>query len=357
MGADKSRHADGPPYHARVPRLALVAGLLAALGTLAGGGAVPAQESLRARCERVENMSQAEKTALLDKKRRFDELSLDDQERLRTFEKQLSQDPDQERLRRILERYHAWLYTLPTTERAEILSLPADQRVKKISELMSAEKANRQRAMAMGRKMNPADLAVIYGWFDTFLDAHAQEILATLPDEPFAKFKKEYDVERDRVVLGRLYAFSRSPDVPRPSPSEEQQLQTQVSKDAREVLADADPERRSQIIRWWIGAAVLSHLGANPSLDELHKFAEESLSEQQRLRLESLPADQMYRELRFLYNQQRFGDPGRQFPWGPGGPAGPPPHPPGDPSEGPKGPPPGGAPPWEGAGPPGRPDR
>jgi hypothetical protein len=150
-----------------------------------------------------------------------------------------------------------------------------------------------------------------------------------------------------------------------------------VSKEAQQVLADADAEQRSKIILRWIGAAVLSRLRTNPSLEELDEFAQNKdfVSDTERAWLESLPRDRMYGELRLLYKQRRFaGDPSRRSPWArePGGDRkprpraggdfeGPPPSMPGDllgKPDGRKGPPPPDAPPpGEPTGPPDSPGK
>jgi len=273
------------------------------------------------RVERIKAMTDDQRKTLLQKKRRFSNLDAAEQQRLRDIHRQLTQDPQATEFRRVLACYSNWLNTLNVTERAEVESLPPDKRIEKIKELVRAQDLKRARRMAGGFQMDPSDLAVIHDWFDQFLDQHAQDILATLPDGPFTELKKNYVADRDRVFLGRLYVQSMSPDLPRPSPEEEDALQAKVSQEARAVLEKAEPHERSRIMRWWIGAAVLSRLRTSPpSLEELHQFAHESLSDSERLRLESLPADQMYRELRFLYSQRRSpGDRGRGFPWGPPG--------------------------------------
>ena len=117
-------------------------------------------------------MSDAEKTALLQKKRRFDELSPAEQTRLRQIHDELAQDPHQAELQRVLERYHDWLRTLTPPERAEVLSLPADKRIEKIQELTRTQEAKRFRRMAGGFMMSPRDLTVIHDWFDKFIDDH-----------------------------------------------------------------------------------------------------------------------------------------------------------------------------------------
>ncbi len=313
------RRQAGPASRRWITRVApLVAGAAAILGC-----AVPAcaDETLQQRAERLARMSDAEKMVLLQKKDRFTALPPEEQQRLREIHDQLSRDPDAAQLQQVLQRYYDWLSMLTAPEQAKILSLPADQRIEKIRELVRAQDARRVRAMASGFQMSPRDLEVIHDWFHAFLEKHAQEILDRLPDPPFGHLKKTYDHQRDHVQLGWLYVQSMSPDLPRPSREEERQLEARVSKHAREVLDQAgSDEARSRIIRWWIGAAVLSRRRISPSIEELHEFAQKSLSDDERARLESLPVEQMYRDLRILFYQHRYGaDRGRLFPWGPRG--------------------------------------
>jgi hypothetical protein len=295
--------------------LGIVSLLLAAATTT-----TRADESLEQRREKLEGMSDVEKTTLLQKKRRFEDLPAAEQDRLRQLRDELLADPRQQELQCVLERYHNWLRTLTPAERAEVISLPADKRIEKISELIRAQDAKRFRMMVSGFMISPRDLSTIHDWFDKFIDDHAPEILASLPDEPFGKLKKEYNPERDRGFLRRVYLGPGSSNLPRPSKEDQVQLLTKVSKEARDMLAKVSEEERSQVIQRWTWAAVWSRMRTNPSPEELQKFAQESLGESERIRLESLPRDRMYRELRFLYGQRRFGgEPNRGPPWGRGG--------------------------------------
>ncbi|MHB8971183.1 MAG: hypothetical protein ACYC3X_17575 [Pirellulaceae bacterium] len=290
--------------------------LLGIVSVLLAAAATRAEESLEQRREKLELMSDVEKTTLLQKKRRFEELPVAEQDRLRQLHEELAADSQQQALQGVLERYHNWLRTLTPAERAEVLSLPADKRVEKINELIRAQESRRFRMMVSGFMISPRDLATIHDWFDKFLDDHAPAILASLPDEPFGKLKKEYDPERDRGVLRRLYFGPGGRNLPLPSKEDEVQLLTKVSKEARDMLAKVSEEERSQVIQRWTWAAELSRMRTNPSPEELLKFAQESLSEGDRRRLENSPRDRMYRELRFLYGQQRFGgEPNRGPPW------------------------------------------
>lgn len=280
-----------------------------------------AMESAR---ERLEGMSDVDKAALLQKKRYFDELSPATQEQLRRIHAELSGDHDRDRLRDVLERYSEWLKTLSPVERAEVISLPAEQRIGKIRDLLRAQETERFHRM-VGGGLDPADLKAIRQWLDDFVDAHADQILATLPPEWRARVPAADDDEPDRrrAFLRAVFLRGGGPNMPRPSAEDEQRLRASLSRDAVAVLNKAESdEDRSRLIQTWIRAADFSRMWAHVSVEELQQFAQESLDDRERDRLETLPRDQMYRELRWLYNQRRFGPSGdwsrRKFPSGGG---------------------------------------
>ena len=99
------------------------------------------------------------------------------------------------------------------------------------------------------------------------------------PNEMFGKLKKDYEPERDRGFLRRLYLGPGPPNLPRPSQDDEAQLRTKVSKEARDMLAKVSAEERSQVIQRWMGAAVFSRMRTNPSTEELQAF-QESLTQE-----------------------------------------------------------------------------
>ena len=117
----------------RVRRVTIVG---ATVAFLLAAAPLPADESSVQTRQKLEQMSEVEKTALLQKKRRFDDLPAAKQDRLRQLHDELIADPQQQELQRVLERYHNWLRTLTPRERAEVTDSPADKRIEKISELM-----------------------------------------------------------------------------------------------------------------------------------------------------------------------------------------------------------------------------
>ncbi len=321
---------------------------------------VAAEDSLAQRRARLEQMSDAQKTRLLQKKRRFDELAPDEQERYRKLHQELVHDQQYDHLRGTLQRYVDWLGTLAPVEKAKLSKLPSDQRLARIKELVDAQATQRFRLMVSKvlksqELLSPHDLDVICAWTDKFLMSHVAEIIATIPDNrhtvemkanfnakkhihllrfcyfradsrPFRKPPADggsaADVSSSRPRPGRkeprrsaadthsaseLAARDRFDLLPKPSPEDEAALEKSVSRQARDVLEKATSSgERSQIIQNWMRAAALSRFMPAVSPRELDRFVRESLSQEQRERLESMPRDRMYHELRKLYFRHRF---------------------------------------------------
>ncbi len=274
--------------------------------------------SLAQRRERLEKMSDVEKTRLLQKKRRFDELSPEEQDHLRQLYHNLAADPHYEHLRGVLERYTEWLKTLTPVEKAELMKLPPQERMTHIKKLVSDQDAKRFRMIAVGF-LNPEDLGAIRKWFDEFVKTHADEIRATVPkDGRFDRLRAGLDSSDTHECVRLLrfwYLRHPGPNLPQPTQEEVQRLKTLVSQDARETLDTAnDYADKLKIIRNWCGAADFSsHMPPPVSQEELDRFVKEDLSESERAFLESLPRDKMYRELHNKYFQRRFRKPGMRM--------------------------------------------
>ncbi len=318
---------------------------------------VGADESLSQRRARLEKMSDAEKTRLLRQKRRFDELTPEEQQHYRKLHESLVQDQHYDQLRGTLQRYVDWLGTLAPVERAKLSKLPADQRLARIKELVDAQATERFRQMVSKvikskELLSPQYLEVICAWTDKFLLGHVAEILATIPDNRHtAEMKTNFNPNKHIHLLRFCYfrpesrPFRRPPAEPRatssdasrsvgkrarqpladanskpgltpkdrfdllpkPTPEDEAELEKRVSRQARAVLEKATSNaERSQIILNWMRAAALSRIMPTIGPRELDRFVRESLSREERERLESMPRDRMYHELRKLYFRKRF---------------------------------------------------
>jgi hypothetical protein len=267
------------------------------------------QDTLEQRKQRLRNMSDAEKHNLLQKKRLFDQLPPDEQADLRKLHQELVGHPDYDHLRVTLERYNAWLRSLPPGERAQLISLPADQRLARIREIMRTQEMQRFRMLVDG-SLSKEDKLVIQGWLDEFIEANEAECLAAIKDDGFRARVMEFDSERRKLMLtGAIWRPGS--EMPRPSAEARERLSQSLSREARALLSKApDDEARDHILDKWIGAAAFSRMWRQPSYEELEEFAKQ-LDDQQREFLEGLPREQMYDELRKMYYRARFPERGR----------------------------------------------
>ena len=259
----------------------------------------------------LERMTDAEKQALLQKKQRFDELSAEDRHKLEQLHDELAQAPDCDRLRSVLDRYYQWLRTLPPGERAQLISLPTDERLTRIREIMKSQEGQRFRMMVDG-SLSQDDKQVIQRWLDEFAARHEEEILAAMADDRFREKMKELDPEKRRLILSGVI-WRPGNEMPRPTAEDRLQLSESLSREAREMLARAsNDEERDRVLNNWIRAATFSRMWKQPSAEELEEFAKNRLSPPQRDYLESLPRDRMFDELRKMYYRDRI-PPDRRF--------------------------------------------
>lgn len=295
----------------RPSRLATVY-LVLIVAAAAGWSSGPGDDAIEQRRARLEQMTDAQKTALLEKKRRFEDLSDEQQDQLRKLHEELAAHPHCDRLHKLLERYNDWLRTLPPGTKAEILSLPTAERVARIEK--DVTKPDPQRFQRFfGSQLTREDLNVINQWLDQFIDDHIKEIVAALPEGRFDEIKKSYDPDKHRRRLAFILFRLESPNLPRPSREDEQRLQESLSQEARNALKNAaDDEERSLMLGHWIRGADFVRKPFFFSRDELEKFVT-TLDASQRERLENLPRDRMHWEVQGMYFRQwyskSFGDP------------------------------------------------
>ncbi len=313
-------------------------------------------------------MTDAEKTRLLEKKRKFDSLSPEEQEQYRQLHLQLVEHPRYEHLRATLQRYYEWQRRLTPMQRAELSKKPASDRMKYVQELMD-EQAKEHFKLALSESkglhelLTGEDRDVICKWTDEFVLNHQDAILDAIPESRF--FQKsaipQLKADPQKLVFTLRFAYFRAfqasgpqppesgrdnpsrppnppgtpgpprfPDndqqwadawamMPHPSADEEDDLASQLtSAEARTALKKATQEgERAGIIRSWMLAATFSRGPISP--EDLNHFVDR-LEDSEREWLESLPRDKMYPELRRLYFRKggRYSRGGRRGGFGPG---------------------------------------
>jgi hypothetical protein len=302
-------------------------------------------DSLDVQRQRLEQMSPEDRESLRRRSERFYHLPEPERQRLRDLHQQLDSHPEGQRLREVMQSYTEWLRTISSGERAELLSLPADERLARIKELKQQQETQRFRGF-VDRQLTRDDLGKIYAWLDEVVKRNEPQLMAQLSEERREFILEEQDEQRRRRRLMFAVWSRRGPDETGASPLDPitpediPELIASLSAEAKTALAEARGlEEKRALLQRWSRAAMFARQAPNVDDKTLMEFFDKLASEH-RQRLEGLPRDEMLRDLERWYVDARFrgvdasnyrpswgGGPGRggRGPGGlgPGGPDGP----------------------------------
>jgi hypothetical protein len=304
--------------------LALLAG-----GVCDGGMACAAakeQESNSERRSRIAHMSPEEKESLRAKFETFNRLEPAEQERLRKVHADIVADPAAPRLQGVLDRYHEWQKTITSAQRAELLQMPAEERIQRIGELLQEQAKQRVRELA-GRPLPEQDIEAIYSWLGRFLKRFETEFKERMPSDVRERLEKTADETawRQQILRYLVYRGGRGEfPFPRPTQEEFQEILTKLSPESRQVLESAKtPEDRESIARQWVFMTMRTKAFPTVPEEELRKLYQE-LPTSERERLEGLEPTELKRLLTMRYFYRGFARPPGGPSFGPGfGPGGP----------------------------------
>jgi len=258
--------------------------------------------------KRLDEMSAAEKKELQRKQERFYGLSVEEQDRLKRIHRDISHDTRAVHLRGVMERYASWLKTLPSGQRADLLSLPPKERIEMIKGLMQKQHTSRFRGIVT-HELAEEDSVAIVKWMDDFVKRHEQEILARMPmlKERLAQLD---DPKRRQMLIHVALRFSGRKDVLRPNQEDIERLKSQLSPKARLELDKAQQEGHlAELAQRWMRAAMFSKITSAPvDRDELRQFYNDVASKDPKMReyLDNMRPDEMLAELTRMYNRHRF---------------------------------------------------
>lgn len=269
-----------------------------------------------------ETLSAAQKKELQTKQARFSRLSQEEQNRLRVLHEELSQAADASRLQGVMERYADWLQTLPSSERADLVSLAAADRVAGIKRLLQEQTEARMQSY-VSRRLSGSDLRTIADWMEEIVRRREPEILKLAPtwQEHLAKISDPKRRTHALVFLAQRSGVRR--ELLKPTSEEIERLKSQLSPEAQADMEKAKSEGDlPELAEAWMRATMISRF-AGPAVDreQLRKFYKEDLDPNQRAYLESLPPQRMQFELIKMYHAHRFRRDGiREWPgpWKPG---------------------------------------
>jgi hypothetical protein len=270
------------------------------------------QDDLVARRERIQNLSPSEQQQLLRNQERFDELPADEQKRLRKLHEELSRDANGEKLRSLLERYRDWLETLSPEQRAELAELGPDKRVERIGQLMVRQRVEqegrRPRPIASGPPLPPEDLRAVFRWFNDYVWEHREKTLARMPPRRREEIERlDEPAQRRRLMFATTQLWRNGP--PAIESADLERLIKSLSPETQDKFANADAQQQRWLAKNLLFQAVTARMEsasmrrslAMVSSEDLERFFQEELPQQDRQRLMNLPPDRMREELRHLY--------------------------------------------------------
>ncbi len=282
------------------------------------GGLVRGDETDEQRVARIRQMSDEQKAELLGKKERFEHLKSNERIRLVELHKAVSSEPNAAKLEETIRRYNRWLANLSSGQRGAILKI-ADpkERIEKIKELMEQQEKDRFTQFVQ-EEVRKVDRDAIYTWVEEFVGRNEKKILHKLEDDSRERIESiRDDVERHRQLLRTWHRHlrHRERDMPAPSKADFDQLFASLSPEVRtRVSALAKTDQRDQWLNDLMRAAIYSRAWnyTPPTHEELMRFyTGMSSDDPRRERLEGLEREDLHRQLRWMYDMERFG--GREF--------------------------------------------
>jgi hypothetical protein len=281
------------------------------------------REQLVARRAEVEELSPQEKEDLRRQFDRFQGLSAEMKKRYRALDAELRADPDEARLRSILEQYHNWLPTLSPLDRAELSEMSTEDAIGKIRQLKQQEA--RKLTAELVKPLTPSDVEAIEKWIQDRTWRRKDEILGKADDlqrEWFAN-KVPPDRERRSLVLLAMKVEGGPPPFSDIKDDEWKNLTVSLSQPARDALKEIrSPDHQKRELFKWHGAAMRARdaVSGGVSRDELMRFFRNELNDEERRKLAFLPWEDFQRQLRWEYFKKKEMPPGPwRDPWNRGG--------------------------------------
>ncbi len=254
----------------------------------------------------VAALSSEQKAELLRKKDRFDKLTGAEKQRLRDLHAELSASPDAATLETVMRNYCNWLRYLPPRDRDEVLSMPTEDRIKRIKEIVKRQEARRLRDYVT-YYLPKADHEVLYTFLDNFVKDHEQEILDRLEDNERRWIRRiDDDAARRKALIPKLFHRFRDSKMPFPTIEEMLVMAGTLSPETQKEIDSQTGAKRDDRVRDLVWAAIGSISIRPPSDDELRKFFA-GLSSEDKGRLEEMDADGMKKALRYMWRIKQMG--------------------------------------------------
>ncbi len=266
----------------------------------------------------INDLSDAEKTQLLELRSRFEKLPAVQANQMRAIHRQLINDPDTDGLFATLRDYREWLATLNAAERADLIDIKdPGNRLHEIKTLQ------REQAVAIAgsdvTNLTSGDKQAVLEFVRDYFRDNAPKILDQLPEDLQRRARSlRPSPFRDTMLwfvtftASERFGNEQPIQAPLPSPESMQRLEARLSPEAKIKWQSAtDLEQRKALLEKWIRVS-LQGIRHTITTKDLESYYLNALTSSQRDELNQLPPEEMRETLRRWYSQNRsdFG-PGR----------------------------------------------
>jgi len=285
------------------------------------------EQQLAERQTRIASLDESARQELARKFERFQALAPEEQDRLRALQAEITADPDSKRLMQVLERYHEWLKTISTAQRAQLAELTPHDRVEAIEDIRRT-----QRDAQLLEPLTRDDMRAVRRWIDELVQQHRKELEANIPERYRDWYQRQTDPSTKQMALVfRLFGRSRGgQDESNSKVTQEDidRLTAKFSQSAKAELAkDTSPEAQRRLVRGWVFASLRrssawqrERRGNALVGEELLRFLQSEVPPAERERLLKLPREEMLQQLRRMYFERGGGPPRGSYDERPGPP-------------------------------------
>ncbi len=257
-----------------------------------------------------------DKAALAAKYERFQKLPATEQERLRALSAEFSANGNEPELLETLRDYLRWKSKLVPQQSAMFVGLDADERLKRVQAVAAEQVA------ASAQEFSDADSKIVMGWLETQVRVHQDKLLENLPAIVRERFEAMGSRERTWALMYYVISQKGGPgpsrfDVVEPQALADLRGKLSPRAQARWAAAEKDPrdgDDPKQLLSEWIRRSIERTVGyrgegaastARIDDNDLRKYFEKELSENERQRLLALSPDDMQSQLRREYLRSR----------------------------------------------------
>ena len=263
--------------------------------------------------EHVKALSPRQKYDLWKKQQRFNGLDDDVKKNLLLLNKQIQEDEHPEQLRRVMEHYYDWYKSsLQTWERPKLNELTPEKRIEWINTRFQDEQTK-----ITSTPPTSKDADRLWHWMDEYAEKHEKSFTHDLPPWMQNNLKNTSPAKRRQALIVMMWFRPQSggpsgfggPGGPsrtvQITEDDLKQLRSKFTTQTQKLLETKSTDEQIQAIQKWANHLSWqkrgSIMGTLSNDEELAKFFEKDLKDEDRDRLLNMSGDDMMKELLRLY--------------------------------------------------------